>query len=108
MKALLDMSVPPEVAVSLRRHGVDAEHASDVGLGGATDKEIQVWAADHKRALITTDAYIMGDFLERPPMGVILVLPSPVTDVKSAVEQLEFLADETVWERSVTFLGDGK
>ena len=56
MKFLLDQDVPRRAAVLLREAGVDATHASEVGLSSAADAEIVAWCRVHGVVVVTLDA----------------------------------------------------
>lgn len=53
MKWYLDEDLSPKVAEQLRRHGVDAVSAHDVGTQGRPDAEQLLWATHEHRVLVT-------------------------------------------------------
>ncbi len=60
MRFLLDEMYGEHVAELLRTRGHEAVHVRDVGLGGATDRDVLARAADERRTLVTENA---ADFL---------------------------------------------
>jgi predicted nuclease of predicted toxin-antitoxin system len=55
VKFLVDMPLPPALAVWLRGQGHDATHALELGLDRAPDTEIIARAVSEKRTVITAD-----------------------------------------------------
>ncbi len=55
MRFLVDMPLSPQLAVWLREHGHDADHASIVGLHNAKDWRIIEVARQQNRTIITAD-----------------------------------------------------
>jgi predicted nuclease of predicted toxin-antitoxin system len=58
VKLLLDQDVPRRAAALLREAGVDAVHASEVGLSSADDGEIVAWCRVQGSVAVTLDADI--------------------------------------------------
>lgn len=58
MKVLLDQDVPRRAAALLREAGLDAVHASEVGLSSARDAEIIDWCRARGAVAVTLDADI--------------------------------------------------
>jgi predicted nuclease of predicted toxin-antitoxin system len=56
VKLLLDQGLPRRSAQLLRDAGLDAVHASDVGLSRADDESILVWCREQGRIVVTLDA----------------------------------------------------
>lgn len=56
MKILLDQGVPRRSAQLLRDTGLDAVHASEVGLSAVDDEAILVWCREQGRVVVTLDA----------------------------------------------------
>lgn len=56
MKLVLDQDVPRRAAALLRERGVDAVHASEIGLGTARDAEIVAWCRVQGAVAVTLDA----------------------------------------------------
>lgn len=54
-RLLLDENVSPAVVAGLAAHGHDAVHVNQVGLTGAPDAVIMLWAANQRRAVVTHD-----------------------------------------------------
>jgi len=52
---VVDEDVPMSLAVALRRAGHDASHIQEVGLKGASDREVFDFAQSEGAALITAD-----------------------------------------------------
>ena len=59
VKLLLDENISPAAAAALAADGVDAWHARDRGLTGATDQELLDRAYGEDRILVTLN---VGDF----------------------------------------------
>jgi predicted nuclease of predicted toxin-antitoxin system len=55
MRFLVDMNLPPAVAVWLRAEGHDAVHVLDAGFANAPDREIFAHAAEEGRIVVTSD-----------------------------------------------------
>jgi len=55
MKFLLDMPLSPHIAAWLNDRGHDAVHASTIGLGRASDRELLERAVSEGRIVITAD-----------------------------------------------------
>ncbi len=93
MKFLLDMPVPPGLVDWLAGRGHEAVHASALGLGQASDRDLLARAKDEGRILITADT----DFpqllaLSQADMpGVILFRPG-----NYGREELEQLMDRVL------------
>ena len=56
MKLLLDQDTSAGAAEILRRDGIDAFHAREVGLSRADDADILAWCRGEGRTIITLDA----------------------------------------------------
>lgn len=56
MKLVLDQGVPQRAAAVLREAGIEALHASEVGLSTATDTEIITWCRENSAVVVTLDA----------------------------------------------------
>lgn len=78
MRFLLDANMPRSAAGAVQRLGHDAVDVRDVGLGGADDAQIAVYAKEHKLALVTRD-FDFSDVRNYPPADyagiVVLQLP---------------------------------
>jgi predicted nuclease of predicted toxin-antitoxin system len=55
MKFLVDAQLPPGICIGLKTRGHDAVHVFDLGLGGASDKEIADWAVANEAIIISKD-----------------------------------------------------
>ena len=55
MNLLLDENIPRSAVKELRALGIKVEHASEIGLKGAIDKEIAAYAKKQDAILITKD-----------------------------------------------------
>jgi predicted nuclease of predicted toxin-antitoxin system len=56
VRLLLDQDVPRRAAALLREAGVDAVHASEVGLSTADDRDIIAWCRTNGAVAVTLDA----------------------------------------------------
>jgi len=75
MRFLLDMNLPPELAIWLREQGHDAVHVIDGGFGASPDQEILMRAATESRIVISFDLDF-GDILaagQQASAGVVLL-----------------------------------
>ena len=67
MNLLLDETYPPSLARALRRAGVDAVRASELGLAGRSDYDVFAASITERRILLTENvadfARIAGDHL---------------------------------------------
>lgn len=66
MRLLVDTNLSPRLAAELRRRGYDTEHVDEIGLYGADDPTILIWARDHDRIVVTADL----DFADLAAAGV--------------------------------------
>ena len=55
MKFLVDMPLPPQLAVLLADAGHDAVHVGDIGMHRAADHEILARASSENRIVVTAD-----------------------------------------------------
>ncbi len=55
MKFLIDMPLPPSLALWLVQRGHDAVHVSDVGLATAADQVVMQQAKQDRRTIVTAD-----------------------------------------------------
>lgn len=79
MKLFLDENVPRSIIRELLELGFETEHAAEVGLRGATDKEIASCAKKQKAILVTKDLEF-GSLIAYPPgthYGLIILRLSP-------------------------------
>ena len=53
---LLDQGLPGTTPLHLRKSGLEAEHASDIGLSTADDRTILARALEHGQIVVTLDA----------------------------------------------------
>lgn len=100
MRFLVDEDLPRSTDSLLRQHGHEAIDARDVGLRGASDSEIAIYAQKHELCLLTGD---MGfaDIRNYPPEKhsgiVVLRLPAKATSpiimtlLKSLLVQTEII-----------------
>ena len=75
MKLLIDMPLPPQLAIALVKMGHDAVHATNVGLDRASDESILKSARSTGQIVITADLdypRIMSHSKETDP-GIILL-----------------------------------
>lgn len=66
MKLFLDENIPRSIASELIALGFEAEHVVEVGLRGATDREIAIYAKKQKAILVTKDLEF-GSLITYPP-----------------------------------------
>jgi predicted nuclease of predicted toxin-antitoxin system len=109
----LDENLSPEIGQALRRLGLDAISAHDVGMVGAPDPVQLAFAAGERRGLVTCDVL---DFTEggreavrahRPHAGIILCPASFRGDVGAVTRALARVAahyPEGLGEYDVIFL----
>jgi predicted nuclease of predicted toxin-antitoxin system len=100
VKFYLDEDLPPAIATGLRRRGVDAVSAHEVGHVGVGDAEQLTFTVDQGRCLVTGNA---GDFRRlacdaiergRPHAGIVLCPPRIHTlDVGAVVKALMKIAE---------------
>lgn len=101
MRFLLDANMPRSVAGTVQRLGHEAVDVRDVGLAGADDAQIAVYAKNHEFALVSRD-FDFSDVRNYPPAEyagmIVLELPDDATAatvvkvVESLLSQPELLA----------------
>ena len=86
MRFLVDANMPRSAAGAIQRLGHEAVDVRDVGLGGADDTQIAVYAMEHKLALVTRD-FDFSDVRNYPPADYagIIVLELPDDAVAATV-----------------------
>ena len=99
VKFYTDTHIPKQVAVQLRKQGIDVVRCEDVGMAEADDEELLEYAVEHESAVITKD----DDFLrlhtewlrqgqthfgifycplrDRPAIGIIVITCSEYHDL---------------------------
>ncbi len=94
MKLFLDENIPRSITRELIALGLEAEHAAEVGLRGAIDKEIASYAKKQKAILVTKDLEF-GSLIAYPPGThyglIILRLSSRAGTVEISRALKEFL-----------------
>jgi predicted nuclease of predicted toxin-antitoxin system len=101
MRFLLDANMPRSAVGAVQRLGHEAVDVRDVGLGGADDAQIALYAKEHKLALVTRD-FDFSDVRNYPPADytgiIVLELPDDaiaatvVKVLESLLSQPELLA----------------
>ena len=72
MKLLLDQNLSRHLVRHLRDVFPESEHVSDLGLDGATDEEIWVYAREHSHLIASKDSdFRQLAFLHGPPPKVL-------------------------------------
>lgn len=86
MRFLLDANMPRSAAGAVQRLGHEAVDVRDVGLGGADDAQIALYAKEHKLAL-GTRGFDFSDVRNYPPneYAGIVVLELPDDAVAATV-----------------------
>jgi predicted nuclease of predicted toxin-antitoxin system len=56
VKLVLDQGVPRRATIILRESGIEAVHASEIGLSSAADTEIIAWCRENGAVVVTLDA----------------------------------------------------
>jgi predicted nuclease of predicted toxin-antitoxin system len=86
MRFLLDANMPRSAVGAVQRLGHEAVDVRDVGLGGADDAQIAIYAKEHKLALVTRD-FDFSDVRNYPPADYtgIIVLELPDDAIASTV-----------------------
>jgi type III restriction enzyme len=90
VKVLLDQDVPRRAAALLREAGVDAVHASEVGLSSAPDAEIVAWCRARGAVAVTLDADIHADLLYKLAGQAVAHLRSCLKDEEEVLNVLQF------------------
>ena len=83
MRYYLDEDLSPEVAVRLRRQGIDISNSHEEGRNGTSDQEQLRWAAAQGRCLVTRnrDDFIrltVAAFENQEPHAGVLIVPYSV------------------------------
>jgi len=98
VKFYLDENLPPVIAEALRRRGLDATSAHEVGMAGAPDQVQIAFASSEGRCLVTCD---LRHFIEhgrravrdrRPHAGIILCPASFAAEVGAIARALARVA----------------
>jgi predicted nuclease of predicted toxin-antitoxin system len=96
MRFLLDANMPRSAVGAVQRLGHEAVDVRDVGLGGADDAQIAVYAKEHKLALVTRD-FDFSDVRNYPPADytgiIVLELPDDAI-AATVVKVLELLLSQ--------------
>jgi hypothetical protein len=95
----------------LRRPDLDIVRAQDVGLSGAEDLALLLWAAGHDRILVTHDRATMPSFaytrlLAGEPMPGVIIVNDRLA-IRNVIEDLLLLEDasqEGEWAGQVIYL----
>ena len=99
MTFYLDENLPPAIAEALRRRGLDAVSAHEIGRTGISDPEQLAFAASEGRCLVTCN---LRHFVElgreavrhrRPHAGIILCPASLGDDIGAATRALARVAE---------------
>jgi predicted nuclease of predicted toxin-antitoxin system len=110
---VLDEDVPRSLAVALRQAGHDASRVQEVGLKGASDREVFDFARSQQAALVTADvdladARALGG---KPHYGLVLLRMPPEMSASAvtveAMRLLERIGEEDL-EDSLLILEPGR
>ena len=110
---ILDEDVPLSLAVALRRAGHDASHIQEVGLKGATDREVFDFARSRQAALVTADVELADARALHGELhyGLVLVRMPPEMPASTVIMEttrlLERIAEEDL-EDSLLVLEPGR
>lgn len=72
MRFLIDAQLPPALADELNRKGHHAEHVNVIGIGAATDREVWLYAVNHRAVIVTKD-HDFADLARTDPSGTPVV-----------------------------------
>lgn len=87
MKLLLDQNLSRHLVRHLRDVFPESEHVSDLGLDGATDEEIWVYAREHGHLIASKDSdFRQLAFLHGPPPKVLWLRVGNVDGDRAAVD----------------------
>jgi predicted nuclease of predicted toxin-antitoxin system len=101
MRFLIDANMPRSAAELLERYDHEAVDVRDIGMGGAADAAIAVYAQQNRLALVTRD-FDFADIRNYPPSQYpgLLVLALPEDAVATFVVRVleSFLANKELIE----------
>jgi predicted nuclease of predicted toxin-antitoxin system len=72
VRFVIDAQLPPRLARRLTEHGRRAEHVLDIGLEGASDREIWAYACANRCVVVSKDQDF-ADLARRDPDGAQVV-----------------------------------
>ena len=101
MRFLVDANMPRSAAELLTRYNHEAVDVRDIGMGGAADSDIAIYAQRNGHAIVTRD-FDFADIRNYPPSQYagLLVLALPEDAVATSVVQVleSFLANKELIE----------
>jgi predicted nuclease of predicted toxin-antitoxin system len=112
MRLLLDMNLPPAMALWLRGEGHDAVHLRELGLSSLPDRDVLARAAAEDRIVVTFDLEfgdIVGSFTGAGPGVMILRLRSPrQAHLRNRVRIALSLTEKTLETGAIVLVEDSR
>ena len=86
MHFIIDEQLPPQLAVSLRRRGAQADHVRDLGLASAPDSVVFNACLVRRAILVTRDAGFAALAQSHPQGRVVFIVGHTAAVLRSADE----------------------